>query len=76
MTPEHIEYLGYVASVIVVISMFFHNQKTLRFVNMVGCGIFSWYGYLIDSMPLMLTNSFIVVFNIRYLYMFYKKSRS
>ena len=68
MTPEHIEYLGYVASVIVVISMFFHNQKTLRLVNMVGCGLFSWYGYLIDSMPLILTNLFIVLFNIRYFY--------
>ena len=76
MTAEHIEYIGYVASVVVVASMFFHNQKTLRLVNMFGCGLFSWYGYLIDSMPLILTNSFIVAFNIRYFYSLYKKNRS
>ncbi len=65
MNPEII---GYLASFLVAISFLFKDLTVIRWVNLVGCIFFVVYGYFIDSMPVMLTNIFIVVVQIYYLF--------
>ncbi len=59
--------LGYVASVIVLISMMMRSIKVLRWVNMTGAAVFAIYGFLINALPVGFLNLFIVFINIYYL---------
>ncbi len=66
MNPEII---GYIASFLVAISFLFRDLLTIRWVNLVGCIFFVVYGYYIDSIPVMLTNVFIVLVQCYYLFL-------
>jgi uncharacterized protein with PQ loop repeat len=68
MNENYIEYIGYLASLFVAISFTLKNINSLRIVNSIGCVAFIIYGLLIDSVPVMITNLFIVLFNIYYLW--------
>lgn len=71
MSFEHINYLeliGYLASIMVLVSMLMNSLLKLRIINLVGSGIFSVYGFLIDAPPVGFLNLFIVFANIYHLY--------
>ncbi len=68
------EYIGYSASVVLLISFMMRNMRTLRWINLVGCGLFIVYGLLIAKFPIVLTNAAIVVVNVYYL--FFKKVKA
>jgi hypothetical protein len=61
------EILGYLASFIVLLSFLMKDMKTLRRLNIVGCGIFIIYGLMLPSIPVIITNGAIVLINIYYL---------
>jgi len=61
------EIIGYVASVLVAVSLMMSKIVQLRIVNMIGAAIFSLYGVLIGSFPVAVMNAFIVLVNIYYL---------
>ncbi|REL24583.1 hypothetical protein DYD21_18530 [Rhodohalobacter sp. SW132] len=61
------EIIGYVASVLVAISLMMSKIVQLRIVNLVGAATFSLYGILISSIPVAAMNGFIVLINIYYL---------
>lgn len=63
-----IEVIGYVGSVIIAISLTMNSIVKLRVVNMIGALLFGTYGIMIDSIPVVLVNYFIVVTNIYYLW--------
>lgn len=67
MIENYIEWIGYVASFFVAASFTFKKIKTLRIVSIIGCIFFVIYGYLIGSIPVMITNSFITIMNIYFL---------
>jgi GNAT superfamily N-acetyltransferase len=67
------EVLGYVASLVVLVSLLMSSVKRLRWINMVGSVIFALYGFLIGAIPVALMNLGIVVINIYYLYQMYTK---
>jgi uncharacterized protein with PQ loop repeat len=67
MSENYIEWLGYAASFFVAISFTFKKMTTLRIVSVFGCILFVIYGYFIDSVPVMITNSFITIMNIYFL---------
>lgn len=67
MIENNIEWLGYAASFFVAASFTFKNIKQLRIVNIIGCILFVIYGYYIDSIPVMITNAFIMIMNIYFL---------
>lgn len=67
MTANYIEYIGYSASVAVLISFLMKKMKTLRAVNIIGCGLFVTYGVFLNSMPIIITNATICVIHIFYL---------
>jgi len=62
-----IEILGYVATAIVIFSFTIRNLKWLRIANTIGCFLFTIYGLLILSMPIIITNLVIMAINLHQL---------
>ncbi|MCR9182849.1 MAG: uroporphyrinogen decarboxylase [Flavobacteriaceae bacterium] len=63
------ELVGYLASLLLIVSFLMKKIKTLRLINSLGCIAFIVYGFLLQtSWPIVITNSFIVGANIYYLY--------
>ncbi len=67
-----LEIIGYIASVILAISLMMNSIIRLRWINFVGSTIFSLYGFLIHSFPVALLNGFLALTNIYHLYKIYK----
>ncbi|SHI23068.1 YgjV family protein [Ferrimonas marina] len=65
------EWVGYLASILVAISLMMSNIKALRWWNMAGAALFVAYGTAISAIPVALVNGFIVLINIYYLYKIY-----
>ncbi len=61
------EYVGYLASLLLMISFSLKNVKLLRLVNSVGCVVFVIYGIMLGAWPIVITNGFIATINIFYL---------
>ncbi len=64
---DYTEYVGYAASLFVLISFVMKKMLQLRIVNIIGCGFFIWYGILLMSWPIIITNTAIVAVNIFYI---------
>lgn len=65
------EYIGYLASLMVLLSFTMKNITTLRLVNISGCILFIIYGFLMPSirigLPIIIANAAIMCVNIYYL---------
>lgn len=59
-----IEMIGYLGSVLVVVSMLMTSVIKLRVVNTIGAGIFAVYALIICSYPTALMNGCLVIINI------------
>ncbi|MFU8793681.1 MAG: YgjV family protein [Acholeplasmataceae bacterium] len=68
---QYLEWLGYLASLIVLISLLMSSVKKLRWINLIGSMIFAIYGFLIGSIPVGLMNIGIILINIYYLFQMY-----
>ncbi|MEZ9595030.1 hypothetical protein AB4298_10330 [Shewanella sp. 10N.261.52.F9] len=66
------EWVGYIASVVVAISLMMSNIKKLRWWNLVGAALFVAYGLAIDAIPVALVNFFIVLIDAYYLVKLYQ----
>ena len=66
---NYTEYVGYIASGIVLLSFLMGNIFVLRIINTIGCGFFIFYGILLGSIPIILANSAIVLINAYYLFL-------
>ena len=62
------EIIGYIASVLVAVSLMMSKIVSLRIVNLIGAATFSLYGVLIGSIPVAGMNAFIVLINIYFLF--------
>lgn len=67
MEMNMVEILGYAASIMVAISLTMKDIVKLRILNFIGCGLFTAYGLMIDSWPVVLTNGFIACVNVYFL---------
>lgn len=65
------ELVGYVASVLIAISLMMSSILRLRLINLAGAVFFTAYGLLIRAYPVAAVNAFIVVVNLYYLYEIY-----
>lgn len=72
MTVNWMEWVGYLASIIVLISLLMSSIVKLRWINLLGAILFTVYGVLISSIPVGLANFGIVLIDIYYLVQFYK----
>ena len=61
------EIVGYVASIVVAISLTMRSVLRLRMVNLIGAAVFSIYGVLIHAYPVAVLNALIVLIDLYYL---------
>lgn len=62
------EWVGYLASLVLMISFMMKDVKTLRLINSMGAIIFVIYGIMLNtSYPIIITNVFILGANMYYL---------
>lgn len=70
------EYVGYLASIMVLLSFTMKDVKKLRIVNMIGCLLFVAYGFLMPTIrigfPIIITN--IAIFCVNFYFSFIKKT--
>ena len=67
------DWVGYLASVVLMISFLMKNINTLRIINSIGACLFIIYGImLVTSWPIIITNAFILGVNIYYLLKHYR----
>lgn len=71
MNTYWLEFLGYLASFIVLISLLMNSIIKLRWINLLGSAIFSIYGFLIGALPVGFMNLCISLINIYYLIKIY-----
>jgi len=66
---EFIDIWGYVASGIIILSFLIKNNLTLlRAINLLGCAMFIYYGFVKNSHPIIITNTFITGIQVYYLF--------
>jgi hypothetical protein len=71
--PNWTEWIGYLASLIVLVSLVMSSVKRLRWINLTGSLIFAAYGLLLPSYPVAIMNFGIVLVNTYYLLQMYNK---
>ncbi len=62
------EIIGYVASVLIAISLMMKSILKLRIINLVGAICFTIYGLTIKAYPIAAVNGFIILIDLYYLY--------
>ncbi len=64
-----VEWVGYIATAVVLISFLMKSVIKLRIVNSIGCLLFVFYGLLLVpiSKPIIITNFAILSINVYYL---------
>lgn len=62
-----IEIIGYIASILVAVSLTMNKILRLRVINTLGAIAFSLYGFFLTAYPVLIVNAFIVLINIYYL---------
>lgn len=70
------EWVGYLASVVVAISLMMSDIKKLRWLNLFGAMLFVAYGMVIQAYPVAAVNFFIVLIDLYYLIKIYRESSS
>ena len=69
------EGVGYLASLVLMISFVMKNINALRIVNSTGCFLFVVYGFMLaTSWPIIISNGFILGVNIFYLTKNFRKN--
>lgn len=68
-----VEWLGYAASLIVLVSLLMSSVKRLRWINLLGSLAFAVYGFLLGALPVGIMNTGIVLINLYFLYQMYTK---
>lgn len=71
MEFDWVEWFGYLASLVVLISLTQSSIIKLRIINFIGCLLFASFAYFIDSLPTIFMNLSIACINIYYLYQIY-----
>lgn len=70
------EWIGYLGSIIVAVSLTMSSIKKLRWYNLVGAAVFAFYGFAIGALPVGFLNLFIVAADLYYIYKMYSFKES
>lgn len=68
-----LEVIGYIAPVVILVSMTMSSIVKFRWINLVGAASFSIYGYFIHVIPVCVLNGMIALIDIYYLINIYSK---
>ena len=74
MNDQILNWIGYIASLIVLVSLLMSSIKKLRWINFFGALLFGVYGFMIGSLPTGFMNMGIVVIDVYYLAKIYLSS--
>jgi|TARA_B110000046_G_scaffold15856_1_gene15220 hypothetical protein len=69
------EYLGYIASALLVASLTMTDVVKLRWYNMFGCIVFTAYGVAIDAVPVIFTNGLLALVNLYHIIKLYRQPK-
>ncbi len=75
MNPNTFEWIGYAASIFIVLSFVVNQLKTVRIINMIGCLCFVIYGVYFEFWPVVIPNGILILIQLYFL-LFKDKSRS
>lgn len=64
--------LGYIASILLAISLMVNNDLKFRWLNTLGCLAFIVYGIFISALPVIITNTLLLLINGFYLVKIYR----
>ena len=67
MNPNIFEWIGYAASVFIVLSFLVNNLKSIRIINMIGCLCFVVYGTYFGFWPVVIPNAILVFIQLYFL---------
>lgn len=70
-----LDLFGYLASGVVLLSFLMKDIRKLRWLSIVGCTMFIVYGFLIDSVPVIVTNVAISSINLWHLFVIKDKNQ-
>lgn len=73
MEISSLQWIGYIASAIIAISMTMNSILKFRWINLAGATTFAIYGYLIGAWPVGILNTFIAVVDVYYLLSIYAR---
>ena len=59
-----IDVVGYIGTIIVLLSFMMKDMRNLRIISIIGCIIFIIYGYLSNAMPTIIVNVLIIILNL------------
>ena len=62
------EWLGYLASVLIAVSLMMHSVLRLRIINLIGAIFFTAYGLWIHAFPVAAVNGFIILIDLYFLF--------
>lgn len=71
MEINWLDWFGYLASLVILISLTMSSIIRLRWINFTGCILFATFGFLIHSLPTALMNVGIAIINLYFLYNIY-----
>ena len=69
-------YIGYFASVLLMIGLLVSTDVKFRWFNGLGCLVFIIYALLINALPVLITNAVLLAINAYYLVKIYKRKES
>lgn len=74
LTITLVDGIGYLASIVLMVSFLMKSINTLRIVNSIGATLFVIFGFLLPEggIPIIITNAFILGVNVYYLVTYYK----
>jgi hypothetical protein len=73
MNLEILQWIGYIASIIIALSMMVSSIVKFRWLNMIGALILAIYGFMINAIPVGILDTIIVIVDLYYLGMIYTK---
>jgi lipid-A-disaccharide synthase-like uncharacterized protein len=59
-----IDFIGYIASFMIIMSLTTINIKKFRYANLLGCSTFLTYGIMTDSYPVIILNACCIIINL------------
>ncbi len=71
MSFNWVEWFGYLASLVVLISLIMISILKLRWINLLRCILFATFAWLIDSLPTVFMNLGIACINLYFIYKIY-----
>ncbi len=72
MLQQIAPYVGYLASLFLIISLSVNGDIKFRIYNLCGCICFIFYGFIFNAWPVILTNTILLFINIYYINKLYK----